>query len=372
MTKTTLRDAQFEDCFEGTRLLARLGLVMPETEEAIRRHWERLWRDNPAFALPGRGPSLGWVLEDDEKMAGFFGNIPMAYHFGEEPLLLADASQWGVDKPYRAEVPRLSDAYFGQPDADLLLVTTAIKPTGRIFERYQAPKVPHPDLDRVLYWIADGPAFLEAALRKKGHPGWQAKLAGATAGLGLSLALAGRRPRGAGDVSPVPLAEVGDAFDELWRAVLKGPRRLRACRDGASIRWHFGPQAETGRFALLAARRGGTLAGYLALVREDAPAIGLRRFKVADLLLRSEDDHATLAGLLGAAFEQTKAGGCHVLELVGLPPALRDAARRFKPLERRMPTWPYYYKARRPDLAEALAAEAAWYPSGYDGDTCLF
>ena len=47
--KGTLRNATFDDCIEATALLTRLGLTMPEGEEAIRAYFDNLWRTNPAM-----------------------------------------------------------------------------------------------------------------------------------------------------------------------------------------------------------------------------------------------------------------------------------------------------------------------------------
>lgn len=124
----TVREAVFEDCEAATELLRRLGLIMPEGRDAVRAHWDRLWRTNPAMLESRPKPALGWVLEDGGRMVGFFGNVPLLYDLGGRAVMVADASQWGVEKAYRHHTPRLADAYFDQVNADLLLVTTAIKP----------------------------------------------------------------------------------------------------------------------------------------------------------------------------------------------------------------------------------------------------
>jgi hypothetical protein len=56
----------------------------------------------------------GWVLEDAGRMVGFFGNIPLLYDYAVHPIVVADASQWGLEKDYRGETPRLAEAYFTQ------------------------------------------------------------------------------------------------------------------------------------------------------------------------------------------------------------------------------------------------------------------
>ena len=171
--KGTLRNATFDDCIEATALLTRFGLTMPEGEEAIRAYFDNLWRTNPAMQAAKTKPALGWVLEDAGEMVGFFGNVPLLYEFDGKPVIVSNASLWGVDENFRSETPRLAEAYFSQTDVDLLLVTTAIKPTRRIFERHGASPVAQPDLDQVLYWVLDGGGFLRAGLRKKAMAAWR-------------------------------------------------------------------------------------------------------------------------------------------------------------------------------------------------------
>ena len=372
--KGTLRNATFDDCIEATALLTRFGLTMPEGEEAIRAYFDNLWRTNPAMQAAKTKPALGWVLEDAGEMVGFFGNVPLLYEFDGKPVIVSNASLWGVDENFRSETPRLAEAYFGQTDVDLLLVTTAIKPTRRIFERHGASPVAQPDLDQVLYWVLDGGGFLRAGLRKKGHGGmavWTGSVLGAVA-LNAKMRLTGRRPFAPlQDVTPITVEEIDDAFDDLWARKLKeGPGRLLAARDAETLKWYFGLSQQSSETRVLCCRRGGRLEGYLVLVREDAPAIGLKRLKVADLFVAG-DEADTVNALLAGAYEYGLARRCHVLEVIGLPETLRDIAMSHKPYSRPMPAFPFFFKALREDLKSPLAAADGWYVTAYDGDTAL-
>ena len=121
-----LRNASLEDTQEATELLRRLGLIMPDGKDAVRAHWKRLWIDNPAMTGNWGKPPLGWVLEKDNRLVGFFGNIPLLYYYGKRRVIVADASQWGVEKEARQDTQILAESYFNQPNAEVLLVTTAI------------------------------------------------------------------------------------------------------------------------------------------------------------------------------------------------------------------------------------------------------
>ncbi len=376
--KGTLRDATFDDCVEATALLTRLGLTMPDGADAIRAYFDSLWRTNPAMQAAKTKPALGWILEDSGEMVGFFGNVPRLYEFDGKPVIASDASLWGVDENFRSETPRLAEAYFGQTNVDLLLVTTAIKPTRRIFERHGASPVPQPDLDQVLYWVIDGGGFVRAGLRKKGLGGMASFFGGAFGGMALNarLRLGGRRPFAPLDgITIIKPDEIDAGFDDLWRRKIKEyPGRMLANRSAVALKWHFSVGRDCGLSRVIClhgpGEGGGRLEGYAVVVREDAPEIGLKRLKVADLFVAG-DDAAAVSALLTAAFEYGIAQRCHVLEVIGLPENLRACVKTHKPMQRPMPTFPFYFKAASPDLSAPLARADGWYVTPYDGDSTL-
>jgi len=370
----TLREAEYEDCETATELLRDLGLIMPEAGDAVRHHWRRFWIDNPALATDRPSPAKGWLLEDDGRMVGFFGNIPLLYYYGERPVIVADASQWGVEKDYRDQTPRLADSYFNQNIADLLLVTTGIKPTGRIFDRYGGVSVPQPDYDCVLYWVLDSYGFLKAGLTRKGL-GYGTAIATATVAAPLLSTVSfftGHLIHGTSDtIDIISTDQIDDTFDTLWTRKRNEAVRLLACRSAECLRWHFGTDSQAARTRILTSRNAGILQGYAILQREDAPAIGLSRMKVIDLFVAA-DDETIIDGLLDAAAKTAQAEGCHVLELVGLPVSIRrQIISRHHPRTRQMPTWPLFYKSMDRGLDGPLANEQTWYVSAYDGDTAL-
>lgn len=375
MTDTcTLREATYEDCETASELLRDLGLVMPQGRDAIRHHWQRFWIDNPALAIDRPSPAKGWLLEDDGRMVGFFGNIPLLYYYGNRPLVVADASQWGVEKGYRDQTPRLAESYFNQENADLLLVTTGIKPTGRIFDTYGGVPVPQADYDQVLYWVLDSHGFLKSGLTKKGFGSGMAAAAAAIGAplLGAASSIGGHRLRGGrGAIDIIGTDKIDDIFDDLWKRKQNETERLLACRSAECLRWHFGTDNLAERTRILISSAGGVLQGYAIIMREDAAEIGLKRLKIVDLFV-ANDDCAVIDGLLHAAAETGRSEGCHVLELIGLPDNLRrQITSRHRPRSRQMPTWPLFYKSMDRGLDGPLGKEATWYVTAYDGDTAV-
>jgi hypothetical protein len=255
------------------------------------------------------------------------------------------------------------------------LVTTGIKPTGRIFERYGGFPVPQPGCDQVLLWVLDPRAFLKAGLMKKGiNQGVAAAVALTSAPIvRAAIALNGHRPSGlAGNVDQISIDQIEDEFDGLWQRKRDEVDCLLASRTSESLRWHFGTERMLERTRLLVSRGPEGLAGYATIMREDALDIGLKRLKIIDLFVAGNDE-AVIDNLLAAAFEVARADGCHVLELTGLPSVLREhIISCHHPRTREVATWPAFYKAMRGDLDVPLQDEKSWYVTAYDGDTALF
>ena len=369
-----LRDARLEDCERSVAVLARNGLVVPTEAEAARRSWEWLWGRNPATAGRRQLP-MGWVLESDSDIVGFFGNIPRRYHYEGQDVLAGVGSSWAVDPGFRSRARDMLATWFAQREADLLLATTAMQAVGRILVKLSAVPLPQASYQQVLYWVLDPAAFVRSALRKKEVRAPLTRAAGfALSPLATAVVAARGRPgrlRAGLEPDMVPLSEVGDEFDDLWRRKITEDRRLYASRTAEDLRWHFEPGAQAGTVEVLCCRRHGRLDGYVVVLRTENRDIGLVRAKIADLLVAGDDARVVDALLVGA-YQWGRGNGCHVLELTGLPPAIRAVAERSRPLIRALPTNPYLYKALTPELQVALEAEEAWYPSLYDGDTTLF
>ncbi|WNK00358.1 hypothetical protein L2D14_02770 [Thalassospiraceae bacterium LMO-JJ14] len=372
--KGTLRTASIDDAPAITDFLAALGLVMPDGPEAVIRHWRGLWVDNPALSHHARDVALGWVLEDGGAIKGFFGNIPQVSWQGDTPVLISSARAWAVDPGYRTETPRLCEAFFGQTNVDVVLISSANPPAGKRCLAYGGAKMPQPGYADILYWVVDAPGFLKAAFRKKGRGNFMAGLLGllGSVPLDFSMRIAGRRPYGALDkITPVGVSAIDDAFDNLWtRRKKQLADVLLASRDAETLKWYFSLGAASDEVRFLRYDDDGMLKGYAVLVREDAPAIGLKRMKIADIFIDG-DDPKVLQALLAGAYEYAIAKRCHVLELIGLPEGLRAEAMKTKPMSRPMATFPFFYKAMSGEMAARLGDPAAWYVTAYDGDTSL-
>jgi hypothetical protein len=146
--RARVREATFSDCERVVALQRRLGLGVKTDPETAHRKWEGLWKTNPALTMSRAMPPLGWLLEADDELVGFFGSIPIRYQYGDRTLLAGLGTGWAVEKPFRTQTNDLAEAYFRQREVDLLLGTSGIPASGRIYLRFSSSGMPQPNYDR--------------------------------------------------------------------------------------------------------------------------------------------------------------------------------------------------------------------------------
>lgn len=370
----TIRPVRPDEMRDANAFLIDMGLTLPTDPARVDAFWAGRGQHNPALAIHDADVPRGWVLEDDGRMVGFFGNLPLAGSHNGKPVRIACASAWGIHPDYRDQTEAMCRAYFEQPNVDLLIVTSAIKPTARRFEQFDGAPIPQPNLSDIPYWIVDSWGFLRAAFRKKGQGKTMAWVSGllASVPLDFSMRIKGRRPYGAlNHITPVGIDGIDAAFDDLWARKQKElTGRIVAVRDATALKWCFGLGSNHAETKLIRYDKDGSLRGYVAVVQENAPEIGLKRLKIADVLIENDDPDVARA-LFAAAYEYGIAKRCHVVEIIGLAPSLRALVGNHKPYSRSMPTQPFYYKVVNPALADAANDPEGWYISAFDGDTVI-
>ncbi len=354
--------------------LKRLNLQTGSDASAHSR-WVKFWRDNPAVRGRSTSPSLGWVLEFEHEIVGFFGNLPRRYRLGPVDVRVSVATSWAVQKEFRSHTKLLSAAYFAQTDVDILMVTTAIKPTARIFSNFSSHPMPQADYGEVLFWVINSRQFLFSALLKTRIRKNLATVLSYTLSplLGLVKALRIRSCSFRGghlQVTKCELDSIDLDFDDLWRRKLTEKPRLFASRQAEDMRWATSLAALSHEMSLLVYRADGRLQGYILLAKERAAHIPLQRAKVIDLFV-VDDDLEIMSALLAAAFADAEKSGCDVFEIIGFPGNLRALFRSHRPFTRWYPCHPFYFKALSAEMASTLQATSAWYPSPFDGDSFL-
>jgi hypothetical protein len=361
------REIGFEDLESAGKLMSSVGWGTP-----TRSDWERLWLANPARSPQDPPLPHGWVLEDEGRVVGMAMSLAQAYRLQRRRLRAAIFAGLVVEPKARGSTMKLLASYVRQ-DVDLLLSPASAPETVKLLGFAKLSPMPQPQYDVTCYWVTKPSAFLAAGLRKKGVP--HALSVAAGFGGAPLLWLEGRlHGRGRGvrknlELRVLAPGEIDGRFDELWeRKLAEGPKLL-AERTQETLRWHFSRPAADPPF-IVAAYSGGTLEGYVAVVRQDSTEFGLARARVADVFVL-RDDPATIRELLVAALVEARSRGAAMVELVGFPPPIRAVAEELRPFRLSSSAWPFHYKARDARLHRTLAAPELWHASLFDGDGSL-
>jgi hypothetical protein len=343
-------------------LLRRNGLAVKGRED-----WLHLWRANP---FRDTAACMGWVLEDEGgNTVGTFGNLPLGYEWNGSPVRVAAAHAWAVDPAFRRDSIGLLRRYVRQPAVDLLLTSTASGRVGEIFSAVRFRPVPHANYDRALFWVTNPRGFAEGALRQLGVPLAGSLAAPAGLALGALDRLSGWR-RAWEPSKAVRLSRFDGRFDAFWGRLRGTPDRLLAVRSAAVLSWHFASALKRRELAILALEEAGSLSGYLVMFRHDHPAVGLTRYRVADLQVLGDPRSGARHLMLGA-LELAAEEGIDAVEVVGLDARKREALSALSPRRRRLASWLFYYRPLQPRLASCLGPASAWDPCPYDGDASV-
>jgi hypothetical protein len=365
-----LREAAFEDYPGVIALESKFHLVPKRSED-----WTHLWMSNPAYRdTKGRVP-IGWVLEGaDGTISGYLGNIPLLYELQGTRLLATTTRSWVVDTDYRTHSLLLLATYFKQPNVDLFLNTTVNAQAAAAYATFEGLPVPVGAWDRSLFWITHYRGFTESVLRKRGATSVKLASYPLSAGVFLGDRLARRGFGKSGNQTRVSdCAGFDDRFDAFWEALKKKKFDvLLAVRTREALEWHF-------KFALLqnaawicVVEGSSGLSAYAVFVRQDSPEAGLTRMRLADFQCLDDDAAPSLLlAMIQLAIDRCRRESVHMLELIGLSPAMEREVKRLRPRSRQLPNWMYFYKANGQSLGEHLKDPSIWEPSLYDGDCSL-
>ncbi len=358
-----LRLASLDDYDRIAQLEGRSGLAsMPRDD------WRNLWLNNPLWPRLGKKWPVGWLLEDASgRLVGSLVNIPTLYTFRGRELVCANGRGWVTAPEFRGFALWLMSEYFDQPGADLFINTTVAPSAAPAFSTL-SDRVPLGDFETIAYWVTGYRGFAKKALQKLHVPAAGLFACPAAAALWLKDGLTAKSLPAVSASIVIESANAFDArFDAFWNELAgQNPDKLLGLRDSRSLAWHFGGQQRAGRLWIITAARRGLLRAYAIFKRQDQ-GDGVRRMQLVDYQTL-EPDEDLLPGLLQVALRRSASENLYVLEHVGCGLPKRASFDDYAPYRRKLPCWPFYYRAADSAIHADLAKPEAWDPSTFDGD----
>lgn len=364
-----LREARFEDYAQIASLASKFDL---HTESYPA--WTHLWANNPACRASQAKFPIGWVLDVEGAIAGYLGNILLAYRLEGKTYLAATTRAWVVDTPYRSYSPLLLATYFQQRNVDLFLSTTVNSQSEAAYSSFQSTRVPVGAWDRTLFWITNYRGFIASYLRKSASSSLMQPLSyPLSAGLYLRDQIQeSHLPKDDG-VPVAPALGFDDRFQLFWERLLEQKSEiLIADRSQEALDWHFKFALQQNRAWIYTVEGKSGLIAYAVFLRYDFPQVGLTRMRLADFqCIAPENSQNILTAFLATATERCRKESIHMFELVGVTPALENRLQSASPHNRALGSWLSYYKVNNASLAGVLKRTEVWEPSLFDGDSSL-
>lgn len=363
-----IRPAKDEDAIPVCDLLRDLGLTLPpkSEEQKVMAHWRRMWADNPYYKIYSEPVFYGWVMEHNKEIVGFFGTVPRVYYMKGQRMPVSIASNWGVKKEYRSYTSMLCDAYFNANPMAMKLVTTAIKPTGKIFERYDGKRASDVSLDSV-YIVPLNLPKLMALKFSKGKLSFIAPLIKLLSAIPVwKLPFRFAKDKGLEEVDvfnmPADYTTFIDSFVDTHNVFM-------ASRDVQTLQWVYGHgKRDLLKKVFVYRNADNKIAGYASLV--DEPIVGdssFKRYKIGDLIAA---DAAMKTAMLKALIRYAADMKADVLEM-HIPNTISKADIPRFTLQRKVPSFPVFYHSSDDSINQFLQDKNNWFISPYDGDTIL-
>ena len=384
-----LREARFEDYEQIARLESRFGLTAKPYNE-----WVHLWQGNPLYRELKTDWPIGWVLEDqDGKIVGSIGNIPLLYELDGRRILVASGRSWVADVEHRSASLMLLHNLIGQRHVDLYLNYTVGDIAIAAVTGLGCSRMPVGIWDEVAYWITNYRGFFESIVAMKNYrltrpfafPSWEGswtRLKALRARLSKPLsyplsAAAFLKDRLAktsvreGEVEVKLCTDFDDRFDSFWEDVKRNNRHLLlAVRRREVLEWHFKHALLGNRLWIVTAVDGHRLVAYAIFDKSVHPKSGFKRVKLVDYQ-SLEDGTSMLEPLLSWTLRRCRSEGVHMLEHTGRWMEKGQFIETAAPYRRKLPTWTYFYHANNPELRGLLNSRQVWTPSLFDGDATL-
>ena len=384
-----LREARFEDYEQIAALESRFGLAVKPYNE-----WVHLWQGNPLYRELKTDWPIGWVVEDqDGKIVGSMGNIPLLYELDGRRILVASGRSWVADREYRSAALMLLHNLIRQRHVDLYLNNTVGNIAIAAVTALGCSRMPVGIWDEVAYWITNYREFFQSTAAMKNYrltrpfafPSWDGswtrlKLLRARFSKPLSYPLSAAaflKDRLAktsvreGEVEVKPCTDFDDRFDSFWEDVKRNNRHLLlAVRRREVLEWHFKHALLGNRLWIVTAVDGHRLVAYAIFEKSVHPRSGFKRVTLIDYQ-SLEDGTSMLEPLLSWTLRRCRSEGVHMLEHTGRWMEKGQFIETAAPYRRKLPTWTYFYHANNPELRGLLNSKQVWTPSLFDSDATL-
>lgn len=362
-----IREIQTEDYPQIRELHIKYNLKILDKVE-----WLNFWAKNPCLQDSNNSFPLGWVLEENERIVGYLGNIPKKYYYQDKKFTVACSHAWVAENKYRLQAFSLLETFFSQKNIDIFIVTTANNISAKILARYNAKKIPLENFQNPMFVILNLEKLISSYLEYK-----KIKLRKFIAKLLYYLSYIFYYKKlnfwkKTIQFKKVILNEIIDSkFDDFWKSYqLCFQNKLLQNRNSTWLNWHIREKIKNGKAWIMSVIENNKILGYAICLERNNEKIKLKRIEIIDLVAL-DDNKEVYCSLIKSCILETKKRGYHIFEMIGFKHLKREIFSEFKIIKRELPTFPFYYKTSKVSNENFLENSEMWDPSLIDGDAFL-
>jgi len=150
----TIREANFSDQEQIAALQEKHGIEADSLDD-----WNRIWRNNPEITI---NQPIGWVLEHNNKIVGYIGNVPLAYYYKNKKITASAARGWIVESNFRNQALILALKYINQQNVDILINSSSNNVAFNIFTKLGCLPPKNLEFSHSYLWIISPKKISEA------------------------------------------------------------------------------------------------------------------------------------------------------------------------------------------------------------------
>ena len=359
-----IRKVRFEDYEEIRDLAEKFNINVYS-----KNNWEDIWKKNPCLKNENKNWTIGWVLENNNKIVGHLGNIPTEYIYNQKKYIGSVISCWVVEPEYRLHSIRLIKEYHAQSGIDFFLATTSNFKTAKALKAFGWQNMPHEEYDNKLNIIINFEyVYNSYILRRFKKNNIFFKIIYKCLSLFLYKKINYWKKFETNKKFEI-YKKFDDKFDEFWEKIKTENRsKFLFNRSSEWVNWHLNNKIQENESLILALKENKKIVGYAICVNKYDSRVNMKKAVLVDLMLLEKKEQFSL-DLILSCLEESRKSNCHLFQMVGFDDKKRKFMYKLSPFSRKNKFSPYLFKSENLELIDLLQNKDSWYPNELEGDS---
>ena len=331
-----------------------------------KKKWTNLFKKNPL-----KKKDNGWIVENGKELVGYIGNIIREYKLNNKIIRTACIHAFVVKKKYRFLSVLLLRKFFLQKNILLFLNTTSNKETSRIWEKFNAKKIPLQSLNAINFIILDLKEVIRSYFKKK-------KLYRNKILIFFTYFLF--RILNFRKIELIKktifyedikfIKKIDSRFDIFFKKYSKNKKKIISNNKSIWLKWIYQEKIDNNKGWIYAATKNSLIVGYACCIEKNNIFTGLRRILITEIHAIN-NNRTVLKKLISNCIQHARNNNYYVIESVGFDDKKNNLIKSFGSIKRNFDNFPFYYKSNNYKLNRNLNKSKTWDIGFGDGDNFI-